>query len=109
MPPIEWEVIDPADEARFTGNYGPLCPGLHLNKGAETNRWILRVEEGRVSMTSGCADCDAVVWDPVGGEDIEMYDGIVGHLESHVEIMGYETPEYDHWWVFVPEVIERAD
>ncbi len=101
----EWIPIDPDDPAHWP-EQGPRCPGIHLDKVAETNRWKLYVEEGKVTLTSGCQECDEVVWGPVGGEDIQMDVPVVGHLVSHVERY---VDDVDHWWVFVPEVIERAD
>ncbi len=105
---LKWEVIE-GDDPRFAPEYGPPCPGLHLLKDTHQNEWKLVIEEGQITLTSGCQDCDRVVWDPVGGEDLEMSIPIKGYLMSHVEVYGYETPEYNHWWEFIPEAIERAD
>lgn len=76
----------------------PPCPGVN------THPWRLWIEEGKMVLTSGCVECEEGVLGPVGGEDVHMYAPIVGRLESHLEVYGYETPEYDHWWEFIPNV-----
>lgn len=99
---IEFKPIDP-DDPMLQPVYGPRCPGI------DTHPWTLVIEEGRMVLGSGCHDCDDAVLGPVGGEDVEMYTPITGTLKSHVEVGGWETPEYNHWWEFVPTGIGDPD
>lgn len=80
--------------------YGPFCPGLHLGK-----TWTLTIEEGQMGLSSGCPDCDDAVMGPVGGEDVFMTGTIKGHLVGHLETYGWESPEYDYWWEFIPDEV----
>lgn len=91
---MEWEIVMNPEEPQPV--YGPPCPG------PLTHTWRLTVEEGQVGLNSGCEDCNDVVMGSVGGEDVFMRGEVVGTLESHLETYGWETPEYDHWWEFVP-------
>lgn len=97
---IVFTEIDP-DDPMLRPVYGPPCGALL------DHTWKLTVHEGRVSLNSGCDECDHTVMDPVGGEDVAMEVAIVGTLKSHLETYGWETPEYDHWWEFVPGRVER--
>lgn len=77
--------------------YGPFCPGIHID-----GVWEMYIEEGKVTLTSGCQECDSVVWDPCGGEDVLSEIVIKGHMQSHVERY---IDDVDHWWEFIPEAI----
>lgn len=92
---MEWVEIPP-DDPMLRPIYGPPCPG------PLTHTWRLTVEEGQIALNSGCEECNDTVFGPVGGEDVFMQGEIVGTLASHLETYGWETPEYDHWWEFVP-------
>lgn len=91
-----WVVLDPADPLLAPVYDQPPCPGPTFHE------WSLTIEEGRMALSSGCQECDDVVLTPMGGEDVEMATVIKGRLTSHLETYGWETPEYDHWWEFVP-------
>lgn len=96
---IKFERMDP-DDPSLQPKHGPPCPGPNIHP------WKLYIHEGRVSLNSGCADCEEAVMGPVGGEDVEMDIAVTGRLESHLETYGWETPEYDHWWEFIPTGID---
>ena len=100
MADFEWVELAP-DDPSLRPIFGPPCGAF------KDHTWRLSVEEGRVCLTSGCVECDDVVWGPVGGEDLVMPTVIVGRVESHLETYrGWDYTEYDHWWEFVPERIE---
>lgn len=100
-PSIEWVDMDPNDPILQPTD--PPCGDL-LN-----HVWKLTVHEGRVSLDSGCEDCNDTVMSPVGGEDVAMDVAIVGTLTSHLEKYGWETPGYDHWWEFHPNAIAAPE
>lgn len=92
---IEWVEIDPNDPILQPA--GPPCGDFN------DHTWKLSVYEGRVALDSGCTECNDVVMMPVGGEDVCMEVAITGKVIGHLEKYGWETPEYDHWWEFVPD------
>lgn len=95
---VRWVTVDVDDRPVF----GPPCPG------PTSHRWSLTIEEGQVTLLSGCDDCQDVVFGPANGEDVAMNVTVSGRLDSHLERYGWETPEYDHWWEFVPTQIDGS-
>lgn len=55
--------------------HGPPCPGV------ASHRWTLSVEEGDISLRSGCDECDAI-WEP--------------HYVEMGELPGRLSWEHDH-------------
>lgn len=94
---LDWVKIENFDDRP---TYGPPCPGY------KTHPWRLTVYEGRASVSSGCAECDESVMGPAGGEDLIMDVEVTGTLLSRLEVYHPygASPEYDHWWEFVPDV-----
>lgn len=75
----------------------PDCP----TGGFDSHEWELTIEEGQPTLQSGCVSCD----DIVGGlelEDIHMTTAVRCRLASRLEVYGWETTEYDHWWDITP-------
>lgn len=96
---IDWGITH-YDDRPFLG---PPCPG------PTSHAWRLNIEEGKMSLSSGCSDCDESVMGPYGGEDVHMVGTLTGTLNSHLETYPggpWGTTEYDHWWEFVPTAIE---
>lgn len=97
---FDWDIVTFDDRP----DHGPHCPGI------DTHPWRISIEEGKMNLTSGCAECDEAVMGPAGGEDVHMVGEIVGTLRSHLETyQGLYYTEYDHWWEFVPTTIEPED
>lgn len=88
----EWVIMDPNDPSLRPVYDQPPCPG------PTTHSWTLTIEEGRMGLGSGCSDCD--IWIPY--EDVWM-EGLKVKVIPHVELHGYETPEYDFWIEVVQE------
>ncbi len=60
---IEWEVVDD-DQMPLHGPPCGVTPNGHV--------WHLTIEEGQMSLTSGCAECDDAILGPCGGDDVYM-------------------------------------
>jgi hypothetical protein len=78
---------------------GPPCPGPNIHA------WSLAIEEGQMSLYSGCEECEEGILGPMGGEDVGM-GPIKGRLECHVE--RYYGGDVDVWWEFIPEGVQDA-
>lgn len=91
---IEWDEIDPAEEGP---EHGPACPG------PQTHRWELLIDDGGVSVGSGCADCDSWM------EGYMLAATLTGTLTFEHEHQGRPCPNYfgacdcSYWWRFTPE------
>ncbi len=74
--------------------------------GPKSHEWTLTVNEGAVHLSSDCESCNETVLGPCGGDDVMMDAAVICSMDDHTEVYGWETPEYDHWWVLTPVRIE---
>ncbi|HEV2928416.1 MAG TPA: hypothetical protein VGW74_06975 [Propionibacteriaceae bacterium] len=93
MSALTWERYD------FDGRpiYGPSCPGPHIH------RWVLRVEDETVSLSSGCEECDGFdlceVLAEVPGRAAWEDEHPVGHCPSFLD----GPCDHASWLRFTPE------
>jgi len=104
----DWTVLDP-DDPSLRPVYGPPC-----GVGPTGHRWNLAIEEGKVTLWTGCEECDAAVIDPVGGDDVWMDQAIGGRMEFVPDCSnlggwhGLRRCDCGWSWRFVPEQIGPA-
>ena len=97
---VEW-TIDHNPPLVYNQPPKPMsCPA-----GWQSHRWLLRIEEGNLSLYTGeCSLCDQ------GIEDLEP-EYLAGEfpvtIEFHKETYGPYGPEFDVWWIITPEVEAR--
>ncbi len=81
--------------------------------GPYSHTWTLIIEEGQLSLTSGCVYCDGAVFDT---PEIIFSDGrVLGRMEcipDHPDLGGWhgtEPCDCGWTWRFTPEYIEPED
>jgi len=90
-----------------------LDPAPVCDVGWDGHQWILSVEEGQVSLSSGCDICDCSFDVSDACELLFLKGGILGQLKvvpEHPNLGGWHgTTRCDcgWWYEFIPEVIAR--
>lgn len=79
--------------------FGPPKPPACV-AGPESHAWQFSLEEGQVTLTSGCNLCDDGLSDYIEPEDWEM-EPIPVRLECHVEGPDYHG-DTTVWWEIKP-------
>lgn len=88
----EWVEVDPFDFPPEP--YGPRCPGPGTH-----DTWELAIEEGQVTLTSGCKECEEGLGNYTNPEEYAM-DAIPIELVCHVEDQG---DDHYVWWEMIPK------
>lgn len=97
----EFVEVDPLDAW-----HGPRIPCLA--DGMQSHEWKLTIENGQVTVGSGCRRCDEDLGD-MEFEDLFMNTEITCKLKFNSEVYGWETPEYDFWMDLIPTEIGELD